>query len=72
MIKFIHKKHPNGDVAKGNIIIYYSVSDIILGAMLLALTVFFMHDYLSHSLNKQNNNCSFYPRIISDIQTNKK
>ena len=38
------------------IIIYYNASDIFLGIALLALVIFFIHDYLSHSLNPQNIN----------------
>jgi len=72
MIKFIHKKHINQDMQGGKIIIYYSISDIVLGVMLLALTVFFMNDYLSHSLKKSSSDCSFYPKLVSEMQVNKK
>ena len=48
MIKFIHKKHINPDKENGKIIIYYNVTDIFLGTVLLILVVFFIHDYLSH------------------------
>ena len=57
MIKFIHKKRIVEDGEKGKIIIYYNLTDIFLGVFLFALVVFFIRDYLSHSLNKQQNNC---------------
>lgn len=56
MIKFIHKEHIKNDEQKGKIIIYYSYLDIILGIILFGLIVFFVRDYLTHSLyNYQNN-----------------
>ena len=71
MIKFVHKKHINEDIQRRRITIYYSFSDIFLGTMLLVLTVFFMNDYLSHSL-KQQNNCSYNPEFIPGMPINKK
>jgi hypothetical protein len=69
MIKFIHKKHINNDIEKGKIIIYYNVSDIVLGIILLALVAFYMHDYLSHALRKSYGDCSYYPKVV-DLQKN--
>jgi hypothetical protein len=69
MIKFIHKKHINQDVEKGKIIIYYNVSDIVLGIILLALVAFYMHDYLSHAL-RSGSNCD-YPKIVSEVKINR-
>lgn len=68
MIKFIHKKHIQEHKGDSKFVIYYNVSDIFLGTILLALVVFFIHDYLSHSLGMQNNyyaanpNIGVYPR----------
>lgn len=50
MIKFVHKKHMHKARVDNKIIIYYNASDIFLGATLLILVVFFIHDYLSHAL----------------------
>ena len=50
MFKFIRKKHIREDNSGSKIVIYYSVSDIFLGAILLILVIFFIHDYLSHAL----------------------
>jgi len=52
MIKFIHKKHIHQDKNSGRIIIYYNITDIVLGTVLLILVLFFMHFYLSHTLEK--------------------
>ena len=62
MIKFIHKKSVKGEESeKGKIIIYYNVTDIFLGLILLSLVVFFANYYLSHSIGKkQDNNCFIY------------
>ena len=70
MIKFIHKKHINKSETKGKIIIYYSALDICLGIVLLALTVFFMQDYLSHSLSGQQKNCFSAPKSMLDLPQN--
>ncbi len=59
MIKFIRKKHVKDEGKKGKFIIYYSPLDIILGIILGALVIFFIHDYLSHSLNKRQSNCIY-------------
>ncbi|MCX6752616.1 MAG: hypothetical protein NTZ87_03945 [Candidatus Nomurabacteria bacterium] len=50
MIKFVHKKHMHLDNKDSKVVIYYNASDILLGIALLALVVFFIHDYLSHAL----------------------
>jgi hypothetical protein len=42
------------------IVIYYNALDIILGIILMALVVFFIHDFLSHSLNESCNNIDSY------------
>lgn len=44
----------------GRIVIYYNASDIFLGIALLALVVFFIHDYLSHALDKHCNDVEVY------------
>lgn len=67
MIKFIHKKHIR-EVEGGKLVIYYNISDIFLGVVLLALVVFFIHDYLSHALNEGRNNCPTFSRSVFDVQ----
>jgi hypothetical protein len=59
MIKFIHKKHMQKENGS-KFVIYYNVSDIVLGVMLLSLVAFFIHNYISTSLNSENN-CGIYP-----------
>lgn len=54
MIKFKEKKHIGEDKHLGKIVIYYNVSDIFLDTILLVLVVFFINDYLSHSLTPEN------------------
>lgn len=49
MIKLIHKKHLSKPNHKGNIVIYYSTFDIVIGIALMSLVIFFIHDYLSHT-----------------------
>lgn len=70
MIKFIHKKHIQESDKNNKIIIYYNVSDIFLGATLLILVVFFINDYLSHTLTPKddgslyvNQNYETQPRV---------
>lgn len=47
MLKFIHKKHINQQAkSKFRFVIYYSASDIVLGILLIALTSFFIYNYL--------------------------
>lgn len=41
------------------LVIYYNVSDIVLGIMLLGLVAFFIHNYLSTSLGYERS-CSNY------------
>ena len=55
MIKFIHKKHLHAKKESGKIVVYYNVTDIFLGIILMALVVFFIHDYLSHNLEHSYN-----------------
>ncbi len=51
MIIFRHKKHMHENRRKGQVVIYYNVTDIFLGATLMILVIFFIHDYLSHALS---------------------
>ncbi|MEI8270064.1 MAG: hypothetical protein WCG45_01720 [bacterium] len=67
MIKFIHKKQVRREGEKGKIIIYYSFTDIFLGLVLFALVLFFIRDYLSHSLNKQQDNCLAYSNSFLNL-----
>jgi hypothetical protein len=50
MIKFKKREHVQKREA-GKLVIYYNITDIFLGAALMALVIFFMHDYLSHQGN---------------------
>ncbi len=50
MIKFIRKKHIAESIKSHKIVIYYSISDIFLGTALILLVMFFIHDYISHSM----------------------
>ena len=54
MIKFIHKKHIHENHKNKKLIIYYSGLDVFLGSLLMILVLFFIHDYLSHTLNFYN------------------
>ena len=49
MIKFIHKKHINISDKDKKLIIYYNASDIFLGIALVALVIFFIQNYISHT-----------------------
>lgn len=53
MIKFVYKKRTEEEGEKGNTVIYYNFTDIFLGLILFGLVVFFINDYLSHSLIKK-------------------
>ena len=70
MIKFIHKKRIVEDGEKGKIIIYYNLTDIFLGLILFGLVVFFINDYLSHSLKGLQNNCMEFSKQTLDIKKN--
>ena len=70
MIKFINKKHIHTEKDPYKIVIYYSVSDIFLGTILMALVIFFIHDYLSHSLPKRQDFSHLYlPAYSGEIPT---
>jgi hypothetical protein len=56
MIKFINKKHINKDKTGTKLVIYYSVSDIVLGIILLILVGFFIDNYLNENLYPPKNN----------------
>jgi len=64
MIKFIHKKHIQENKENNKIVIYYNVSDIFLGTILLILVVFFINDYLSHALEQPKSNSSIYTNQV--------
>lgn len=50
MIKFIHKKHINKHPRTAKVVIYYSLSEILLGLLLVALSIFFIYNYLDFKL----------------------
>ena len=51
MLKFVHKKHINQQAkSKFRFVIYYSASDIVLGILLMALTTFFIYNYLQANI----------------------
>ena len=51
MLKFIHKKHMHKNRPEAKFVIYYSVSDIVLGFLLVVLVGFFAISYLQDHLN---------------------
>ena len=60
MIKFIHKKHINQSSQNAKIVIYYSISDIVLGIVLMALVAFFIYNYLEFKVfSSQINKCVY-------------
>jgi hypothetical protein len=59
MIKFIYKKYVNEKDKNGRNIIYYDVPGILLGLALLVLTVFFIHNYLSHTFAFKDTNSMY-------------
>lgn len=56
MIKFIHKNHIHQDAHTKALIIYYSLSDIVLGLLLVVLVGFFIYNYLEFSFRATNQN----------------
>jgi hypothetical protein len=54
MIKLVHKKHMQKGSHGTKLVIYYSVSDIVLGILLLVLTGFFIYNYVGNSLGWKN------------------
>ncbi len=54
MIKFIHKKHINKNSNLKSFVIYYSISDIVLGFLLTVLVAFFIYNYVKLSFQKLN------------------
>lgn len=51
MIKFIKKKHVHEDKPDAKFVIYYSVSDIVLGFLLIGLVSFFVVNYVQRPEN---------------------
>ncbi len=56
MIKFLHKKHIHYSDKSSRLVIYYSVSDIVLGTLLMILVAFFVNDYLTTHFFSKNPN----------------
>ena len=50
MIKFIHKKHFHKPTGGYKFIIYYDMSEIVLGVLLVSLVGFFVYNYLQNNL----------------------
>ena len=50
MIKFIHKSQIHKRPQTRAFVVYYSVSDIILGLLLFSLVAFFAYNYLQEQL----------------------
>ena len=46
MFKFVHKNHMRATKHESKIVIYYSLSDIVLGFLLVVLVAFFIYNYL--------------------------
>ncbi len=51
MIKFIRKKHVK-EHEDGVIKIYYSISDVLLGTVLMILVLFFINHYISTTVGR--------------------
>ncbi len=51
MLKFVHKKHMHKDRPEAKFVIYYSVSDIVLGLLLIILVSFFAVNYVRDNLD---------------------
>ena len=52
MINFIHRKHIHESTHVRGIVIYYSLSDIVLGFLLIVLVSFFIFSYLRFSFGQ--------------------
>ncbi len=63
MLKFVHRKHFNKLKGEAKIVVYYSLSEIILGLLLVVLVTFFAMDYLKNNLY----NSASKPAVASDI-----
>ena len=50
MLKFVHRKHFNKLKSEARIVVYYSLSEIILGLLLIVLVTFFAIFYLKNNL----------------------
>ena len=51
MFKFIHKNHIHKDPHTKALVIYYNISDIVLGFLLIVLVAFFIYNYLETSFH---------------------
>jgi hypothetical protein len=56
MLKFVHRKHFNKIKGQAKIVVYYSLSEIILGVLLIMLASFFAMDYLKNNLKNNELN----------------
>ena len=54
MLKFIHKKHIYKMPNTKALVIYYNLSDIVLGFLLVVLVAFFIYNYLEFSFRIPN------------------
>lgn len=54
MIKFVKNEHYKKGEHGRRIIITYSTYEIIIGFLLVALTAFYIYNYLNTNLNKKN------------------
>jgi hypothetical protein len=61
MLKFVHRKHFNKIKGQAKIVVYYSLSEIILGVLLIMLASFFAMDYLKNNL--KNNELNIKPSV---------
>lgn len=46
MFKFVHKRHMHKNRPEAKFVIYYSVSDIVLGFLLIVFVAFFTVNYV--------------------------
>ena len=54
MLKFIHKNNIDKNPGTNKLVVYYNLSDIILGFLLIVLVTFFIYSYLELNLFKIN------------------
>ncbi len=63
MLKFVHRRHFN-KIKEARIVVYYSLSEIILGLLLVVLVTFFALDYLKNNLSEGKSN------VVSSVGVN--
>ncbi len=71
MVTFVHKKHYKSHDHKNKMVITYSLSEVAMGVLLLALSAFYIYDYLTHRLDIRNSfNAVGYRASPPTLETN--